>query len=100
MLVLNISKFEHQVVFHKIEWNQSFVPEVTYSIRVARDIDVKLFYTGVHFPLPACFRERGKRAKLTSNGMFQNLFPTLKERLKNMKSYWRIAATKKKKCLV
>ena len=66
-------KFDDHVVYFRLDFSKTFVPEVVETIVVDKDLHVKLFYKGSPIPLPEWFRQ-GHSCKLSSIGMLDN-FP-------------------------
>ena len=49
-------KFDDHVVYFRLDFSKTFVPEVVETIVVDKDLHVKLFYKGSPIPLPEWFR--------------------------------------------
>ena len=77
------TKFEECVVFHKTVLNEFKIPQVVESIRIDKDLHVKLFYKNIPVSLPPWLRVT-HQCKLKRRSMLENLpvhFNTEIERL-------------------
>lgn len=81
----NFSKNEDCAIFYKLETSYFSVPEVTYCLKINKNLNVQLFYKGSPLSLPAWFT-KGRNAKLTSKNMLQNFIPYIKKEVEEHES--------------
>lgn len=66
--------FDNHIIYYKLVFGSSSVPEVTDVIRIDENLHVKLFYKGAPLPLPNWFRH-GHNCVLNKKSMLEN-FPS------------------------
>ena len=65
-------KFEDHVIYFRLEFSNTFIPEIVESMVIDTNLHVKLFYKGSPNTLPEWFRQ-GYFCKLSSIGMLENI---------------------------